>query len=383
MSFTCVYRAHPWNEILDGIRDKRASDVERALDRVGRCDLEDFQALVSPAAAGYLEPMAQLSHRLTRERFGRTIQMYAPLYLSNRCANVCTYCGFSLTNTIERKTLNDAEIDEEARIVKAMGFDHVLLVTGEWPRDVGTEYFLRVMDRLRPHFASISLEVQPLRRQDYERLIDRGLQAVYIYQETYDPDAYRQHHLKGPKTRFAHRLETPDRLGQAGIRRIGLGSLIGLSDWRADAWFVALHLDYLQRTYWQTQYCVSFPRLRPFSGGAVPGVEMTDRELAQLICAYRIWNPELELSLSTRESPHFRDHACKLGITAMSAGSRTNPGGYAEGRTGSLEQFEISDDRSPAEIATVLRHQGCEAVWKDWDAAYDTPRQPVEADKGL
>jgi 2-iminoacetate synthase len=192
---------------------------------------------------------------------------------------------------------------------------------------------------------------------------------VLVYQETYHKDDYRKHHLKGKKSNFYYRLDTPDRLGKAGIHKMGLGVLIGLEDWRTDSFFTALHLNYLERTYWQTKYSISFPRLRPFCGGLAPKVEMSDRELVQLICAYRICNEEVELSLSTREQEKFRNNVIKFGITSISAGSKTNPGGYAV-EPASLEQFEISDERSPAEIVAMLRSEGYEAVWKDWDKAF-------------
>ena len=253
-----------------------------------------------------------------------------------------------------------------------MGYEHVLLVSGEANQTVGVDYFVKALDVVRPHFAHISMEVQPLDREDYSLLVQHGLNTVLVYQETYHREDYKLHHPKGKKSNFGYRLDTPDRLGQAGVHKIGLGVLIGLEDWRTDSWFTALHLRYLERTYWKTRYSLSFPRLRPFSGEEAgpyalqPKVEMKDRELIQLICAYRLLDEELELSLSTRESPVFRDHAIRLGITAVSAGSRTNPGGYRVDKE-SLEQFEIHDDRSPAVIADMIRRQGYEAVWKDWD----------------
>jgi len=226
------------------------------------------------------------------------------------------------------------------------------------------------MEWVRPHFSHISMEVQPLEQNEYEQLIEAGLNTVLVYQETYHRDEYKKHHPKGRKSNFDYRLETPDRLGRAGIHKIGVGALIGLEDWRTDCFFSALHLTHLQKTYWQTKYSVSFPRLRPFSGGLTPKVNMTDRELVQLICAYRLLNEDVELSLSTREQPIFRDHVIKLGITTISAGSKTDPGGYASDHE-NLEQFEISDERTPAEIVHMIEKQGYEAVWKDWDRVYD------------
>ena len=374
--FSEIFQQHEWAAVRRSIYNKTAADVERAL-ASGHRDLEDFKALISPAAAPYLETMAQISHRLTLKRFGKVIQMYIPLYLSNECQNICTYCGFSYDNRIRRKTLNAGELLREVAAIRDMGYEHVLLVSGEANQTVGIDYFVKALQVVRPHFANISMEVQPLEQEDYERLIQEGLYSVLVYQETYHQDDYKLHHPKGKKSNFNYRLDTPDRLGRAGIHKMGLGVLIGLEDWRTDSFFTALHLQYLERTYWKTKYSISFPRLRPHAGegvnvqegewtGLAPKVTMTDRELIQLICAYRLLDEEVELSLSTRESPVFRDHAIKLGITSISAGSRTNPGGYVVD-TESLEQFEIHDDRSPAVIAEMIRRQGYDPVWKDWD----------------
>ncbi|HEY4205410.1 MAG TPA: 2-iminoacetate synthase ThiH [Puia sp.] len=363
--FSEIFDRYDWSAVKRDIYNKTAVDVKNALGRERR-GLDDFMALISPAAAPYLEEMAQLSHQLTQRRFGKVIQLYIPLYLSNECQNICTYCGFSFDNKIRRKTLNAGELLTEVAAIREMGYEHVLLVSGEASQTVGTDYFIKALEVVRPHFAHISMEVQPLDQGEYELLIRHGLNTVLVYQETYHREDYKLHHPKGKKSNFGYRLGTPDRLGKAGIHKMGLGVLIGLEDWRTDSWFTALHLRYLEKTYWKTRYSISFPRLRPFSGGLTPKVEMTDRELIQLICAYRILDEEVELSLSTRESPVFRDHAIRLGVTAVSAGSRTNPGGYAAD-TESLEQFEIHDERSPAVIAGMIRSQGYEPVWKDWD----------------
>lgn len=369
MTFTEIFEQHDWEEIKASILGKTSQDVEAALSKTSKRSLEDFKALISPAATPYLEQMAALSRELTLKRFGKTIHLFIPMYLSNECHNVCTYCGFSFGNKVKRKTLTDREIIQEINFLKELGYDHVLLVTGEDQTNVGLPYFENALKLISPHFSQISMEVQPLEQDDYEKLIALGLNTVLIYQETYHKEDYRKHHPKGKKAHFHYRLETPDRLGKAGIYKIGLGVLFGLEDWRTDSFFTALHLDYLERTYWQTKYSISFPRLRPFSGGLEPKVEMKDRELVQLICAYRIFNQEVELSISTRESPKFRDNIVKLGITSMSAGSKTNPGGYTVERE-SLEQFEIDDERSALEIVQMLEKQGYEAVWKDWDKSY-------------
>ena len=364
--FSEVFEQYQWGRVKQDIYGKTARDVERALGKPVR-DLEDLKALLSPAAGPYLEEMAQMSHRITQKRFGKVMQLYIPLYLSNECQNICTYCGFSLENKIARRTLNAGEMLTEVTAIREMGYEHVLLVSGEANQTVGMDYFVKALDVVRPHFAQLSMEVQPLETTDYVLLMEHGLHGVLVYQETYCREDYGLHHPRGRKANFFYRLETPDRLGEAGVYKMGLGVLIGLEDWRADSWFTGMHLRYLENRYWRTKYSLSFPRLRPHAGGLAPKVEMTDRELIQLICAYRLVDEEVELSLSTRESPVFRDHAVRLGVTSMSAGSRTNPGGYAVDLE-SLEQFAIHDGRSPAEIAAMIRRQGYDAVWKDWDA---------------
>lgn len=384
------FQQYDWAEVERNVRSKTTQDVERALNRAAAkqpLDLEDFAALVSPEAEGFLERMARISQARTLERFGKAIRLYAPLYLSNECQNICTYCGFSLDNKLERKTLKPGEILKEIAVLKDMGYEHVLIVTGEANRTVGMDYFRQAFRIIRPHFSQLSLEVQPLDEADYRELTELGLHGVLVYQETYREQTYKKHHPKGRKSNFRYRLETPERLGRAGVHKIGLGVLIGLEDWRTDSFFTALHLQYLSRRYWKTQYSLSFPRLRPHAGEThadgletesttarrpgvvVPKSVMSDRQLVQLMCAYRLFDADLELSISTRESEHFRNHVIPLGVTTFSAGSKTNPGGYAC-EPQSLEQFEISDERSPAEIAGVIRRAGYEPVWKDWDRSY-------------
>ncbi len=350
------------------IMGKTAQDVERALAKK-RLDLEDFKALISPAAEAYLEPMARRSQQLTRQRFGNTINLYVPLYLSNKCSNICTYCGFSLDNHIRRITLDMAQFERELDAIERLGYSQILLVTGE-AHSVGMPYFREVMGRLRDRFAQISMEVQPLDEAEYAELIGLGLDAVLVYQETYNKAAYAQYHLRGNKQDFEYRLNTGDRLGRAGVRKIGLGSLIGLEDWRSDSLAVATHLRYLQKQYWKTKYSISFPRLRPCEGSFQPKSPMSERQLLQLICAYRLLEPDVELSLSTRESAHFRDNVMALGITTMSAASSTQPGGYADPEQRALEQFSINDERSVPEVAASIKAHGLEVVWKDWDTAF-------------
>jgi 2-iminoacetate synthase len=363
--FTELFDNHNWEEIKSSIYTKTAIDVEKAIASNKRT-LEDFKALISPAAVPYLEQMAQLSNVLTKKRFGKTIQMYAPMYLSNECNNICTYCGFSLDNKVKRKTLTEKEILQEVAVIKSNGFNHILLVTGESNHTVHVDYFKKAIALIRSQFANISIEVQPLETEEYKVLHDAGVYSVLVYQETYHQDVYKKYHPKGKKSNFYYRLETPDRLGIAGIHKIGLGVLLGLEDWRTDSFFCALHLDDLQKKYWQTKFSVSFPRMRPAEGIIEPNVIVDDKDLVQLICAYRLFNEEVELSISTRESEKFRNNIIPLGVTSMSAGSKTNPGGYAV-EPESLEQFEISDERSAGQIAELITNSGYEPVWKDWD----------------
>ncbi len=366
-SFISRWRELEWDDIGMQIRAKTTRDVERALASPRRT-LADFMALISPAAEAYLPQIAQLAECLTRQRFGNTVGFYVPLYLSNLCANDCSYCGFSMSNRLKRKTLDAEEIERECLAIKARGFDSVLLVTGEHESKVGMAYFREHLPQIRRHFSALAMEVQPLSQAEYAELKTLGLDAVMVYQETYHAPSYARHHLRGNKQDIDWRLATPERLGRAGIDKIGLGALIGLSsDWRADSYFVAEHLAWMERHHWQSRYSLSFPRLRPCTGGLQPEVVMSDRQLVQLICAWRLFSPTLELSLSTRESPAFRNGALRLGITQMSAESRTQPGGYAEGDKEELEQFAIHDARPLGEVADAVRQAGLQPVFKDWE----------------
>lgn len=366
-NFTQIFDTYNWDEIKSSINSKTSKDVENAIVS-DKKTLEDFKALISPAAIPYLEHIAQISHQRTKKRFGKTIQLYVPLYLSNECNNACTYCGFNSDNKIKRKTLTEKEILQEIEVIKKYNFNHILLVTGEANNIVNVDYFIKVIELIKSQFANISVEIQSLETDEYKALHDAGVHSVFIYQETYHQDIYKTYHPKGKKSNFYYRLETPDRIGKAGIHKIGLGVLLGLDDWRTDSFFCALHLSYLQKKYWQTKYSISFPRIRPAKKIIEPIVIVENKELVQLICAYRLFNEEVELSISTRESEKFRNNIIPLGVTSMSAGSKTNPGGYAV-ESQSLEQFEISDKRSAEQIAKLITTYDYEPVWKDWDRA--------------
>jgi 2-iminoacetate synthase len=343
------------------------ADVERALRRSGRRSLEDFAALLSPAGADRLEDLAQRAHETTVRRFGRTIHLFAPLYLSNECVSSCTYCGFAAENQIARRTLDPQEVLAEALELKARGFRHLLLVAGEHARIVSKDYLVECVEVLAPHIPSLSIEVQVWDVDTYRRIVEAGGEGLVVYQETYDRDTYAAVHLKGKKRNYDWRLAAPDRGAAAGMRKLGIGALLGLhDDWRTEALALATHARALVLRWWRCEVSVSLPRLRPAAGGFEPADPVGDRDFVQLLCALRLLLPDLGISLSTREPPALRDALLRLGVTHLSAGSHTEPGGYAS-PSDAEPQFEISDTRSPAEMAAVLRAAGYDPVWKDWE----------------
>lgn len=357
---------YSWEDINFRIYSKTEADVERALKK-SRLDIDDFMALVSPAAEKFLEEMARLSRHYTLERFGKTISLYIPLYLTNSCTNSCVYCGFNRHNKVERIVLDSEQIALECEAIKKLGpFENLLLVTGENPHVAGVDYIENALKICRQYFSNLSIEVMPLSAEDYARLTDFGLNGVVCFQETYNKDRYKIYHPAGKKADFEWRVNGFDRMGQAGVHKIGMGVLIGLEDWRTDVTMMALHLMYLRKKYWKTKYSVNFPRMRPATGGFQPNVIMSDKELAQLTFAFRIFDHDVDISVSTRELPAFRNNILSLGATSLSAGSKTDPGGYAC-YPQSLEQFAVSDERLPVEVVDSIRKQGYEAVWKDWD----------------
>lgn len=371
MTFYDYKQRWDWDKMTRFIEKATAADVERVLAKGVNVSPEDFAVLVSPAAAPYLEEMARASAEATRRRFGRTMQLYIPLYISNFCTNHCIYCGFNCKNQIGRVTLSQEQIEREAQAIQADGhpFKHILLVTGESPKHAGVGYMADSIDTVSKYFDQTSIEVRPLDTADYELLMEHGLHTVCVYQETYNEARYPLYHPAGRKRDYRYRLETADRLGQAGIYKVGVGNLIGLENWRTDAFFTALHIHYIQTRYWRTKCSISFPRLRPFVGeGFQPNYPTTERDLLQLITAYRLLSEDLEISLSTRESPRFRDGVIELGVTTMSAGSKTAPGGYSDWeQSKELEQFSVNDDRPVSEIVDAISSHNFEVVWKDWD----------------
>lgn len=369
--FSEVLEKTGWDDTAARIMAKTAADVEIALSKP-HLDLEDFMALVSPAAAPYLEQMAALSRMHTLSRFGKTISMYVPMYITNSCTNSCVYCGFNRHNPMRRVILTPEQIKDECEAIKRLApFDNLLLVTGENPKVAGVEYLENALRVCRPYFNNLSIEVMPLKSEEYHRLTQSGLNGVVCFQETYHRDRYKVYHPAGMKSNFEWRLNGYDRMGQAGVHKIGMGVLIGLEDWRTDVTMMAMHLGYLRKRYWKTKFSVNFPRMRPSEGHFQPNVVMSDRELAQLTFAFRIFDHDVDISYSTRERPEFRDRMLSLGVTSMSAGSKTEPGGYHT-YPQALEQFSVSDSRTPAEVAEAIRCEGYETVWKDWDKCFDT-----------
>ena len=369
----------PFVETLDNLALKKSELVKR------------FEHLIAPKSDREFEAMAQTSRALTLQNFGRTMRLFAPLYLSNECINNCRYCGFSRDNPILRVTLNVDEVIAEAQHLARQGFRQILLVAGEHPKFAGRDYLAECVRALAPDFSSISIEVGPMETEDYVPIVEAGAEGLVVYQETYNRGIYAEMHTAGPKRDFNFRLECAERAYTAGFRRLGIGALIGLSRWQDEAVALAAHLEHLFKYCWQAQITVSLPRLRPAAGEFRPLFSMTDRELAQLVCALRITFSQLGIVLSTRECAPLRDSLVLIGVTMMSAGSHTEPGGYTRrgrahlhrtlrGRIVAPEfqdgedqlatgQFEISDERAPAEIAAILRRRGLDPVWKDWDQA--------------
>jgi len=359
-----------WRAALQSVT---ADDVQTELAaEPGHYSLERLLVFVSPVAEDFLEEMAQLAHRLTVQRFGRTIQLYAPLYLSNFCEGTCLYCGYKKSNRFERTRLTIEAAVDDADILASEGFRHILLVSGNDPEYITVDYLAALTEKLKDKFSSISVEIYQMSQSGYRTLFEAGIDGVTLYQETYDRKTYAHCHPSGPKSDYDYRLETPDRFASAGMRRIGLGVLLGLADWRIDTLALAEHADYLMKRYWQSQVSFSFARLRPALNVSSQFEHLVpDKNLVQMMLALRLCFADAGIVLSTRERADLRDRLVKLCVTRMSAGSKTNPGGYS-GKLDSGEQFQIDDTRTPAEVAEMIKSAGFEAVWKDWDTAFAT-----------
>ena len=395
MSFVKEFNALP---LADMVQRSLTASTTAARASLGKAELSlnDFAYLISPAATELLEPLSRRSRQMTQQRFGKVIRLFAPLYLSNECINACKYCGFSRDNPILRVTLTPEEVRREAQALLGQGFRNILLVSGEHPKFVSSGYMAQCVSLLHEEVPSLSLEIGPMETEEYRPLVQAGAEGLVVYQETYDRAVYSNMHTVGPKRDFEWRLETPERAYAAGFRRLGIGALYGLGDWRYEAISVAAHAAYLLRNCWKAQLTLSLPRLRPCAGEFQPLTHLSDRELVQLVCAFRLMFPDVGLVLSTRESAKLRNGLIPIGITLISAGSHTEPGGYTgagkdklhhteRGRMVELgasewvtpdhrpvaatSQFQIADERSPREMADLISQLGYEPVWKDWDMA--------------
>ncbi|MDX9786373.1 MAG: 2-iminoacetate synthase ThiH [Desulfobacterales bacterium] len=328
---------------------------------------QDFLTLLSPAALPHLEPMAQKARQLTIQYFGRTIQLYIPLYISNYCSNECVYCGFNRTNNIRRKKLTLDEIEAEAEAISRTEMRHILVLTGENREITPIDYIEAAIQIIKKRFSSVSIEMFPMDTDEYIRLKAAGVDGMTIYQEVYDRDIYKQVHLAGKKTDYQYRLDTPERGAKAGFRMINVGALFGLGEIRREAFMAGLHAKYLEDNFLNTEISLSLPRMNTAEGGFIPSHSVDDKTFVQFILAYRLFLPRAGITISTRESAAFRDRLMFLGVTRMSAGSRTDVGGYTKPMESSTAQFEITDQRDAAQIIQAIRDQGFQPVFKDWE----------------
>lgn len=370
-------------------KNATASEVESVLARGRALDLNDFAVLLSPAAGSELEAMARLSSDLTQRHYGRTIRLFAPIYLSNECVNICKYCGFSRHLEIPRITIPVSQAVRETQLLASQGFRSLLIVAGEHPKYVSNGYVTEVVKECLSVMPSLAIELGPMKTEGYRPIVEAGAEGLVVYQETYNRTIYKDLHPSGPKSRFEWRMETPERAYAAGFRRLGIGALFGLAPWLPDALSLAAHARHLTRRLWKAQITVAFPRMRPAAGGFRVNPEncLSDRQLVQLVCAFRLFLPHIGIVLSTREPAALRDGLVRCGITAMSAGSSTEPGGYSSyspenfspsGKQQEAEQFHIADERPPSAVAAMIQGQGYDPVWKDFDRALVQPRsEPV------
>jgi len=363
MSFYDYYQQFKDLDIKQYFQQVSNGDIEAILDQE-EIDYQDFLALLSPTATNYLEELAQQAHQKTVQYFGKTMKLYAPLYLANYCVNSCVYCSFNTTNDLARQKLTTEEIRQEAEMIADKGIEHLLILTGESRSETPVSYIAQAVEILTEYFSSIAIEIYPLEQEEYEQLIASGVDGLTIYQETYNQEVYDQVHLSGPKTDYRYRLEAPERGCQAGMRAVNIGPLFGLNEWRKEAFLAGLHAQYLQDQFLETQISLSMPRLKGHLGDFKPDSIVNDNNLVQLIVALRLFLPQLGLTLSTRESVELRNNLIPLGITKMSAESSTVVGGYATNK--GVGQFDTADNRTVAEIKDLLIESGYQPILKDW-----------------
>lgn len=383
------------------------ADVLHALETAengGQLGRREFMALLSPVAADYLERAALAAQHVTLRNFGRAVQLFTPLYLSNYCTNRCVYCGFNAGNAIRRSMLTLEDIKAEGACIAATGLRHILLLTGDAPKKAGPQYIADAARCLRAFFPGIGIEVYSLTEEEYAFLRASGVDSMTMFQETYNPELYASLHPSGPKRDFYFRLEAPGRAASAGMRSVNIGALLGLDDWRRDAFLTGLHASWLQERYPGVETAVSVPRMRPHAGSFNDVRPVRDRDLVQVILALRLFLPMSGITVSTRERPALRDRLIPLGVTKVSAGVSTAVGGHvstqgsSHGSPGNMRapvevmparagesdtldnakqalscagqnvgQFEIADSRSVDEVATAIRKMGYQPIFKHWE----------------
>ncbi len=365
MSFYEVIKKYPYDYVKELIYNADENKILNSLHK-NTLNEKDLAYILSPKADKYIEKMANLSRNITLSRFGKTIKIYAPVYLSNYCTNACVYCGFNRSNKIPRMALSMEEIQKEIEIVAKSGIQNVILVTGDNMKKFSVDMLQEAVVLCSRYFSLVSIEVPSLTADEYINLHKAGADGLTMFQETYIEELYPKFHPSGPKSNYLYRLDTPERAAASGMRFIGLGALLGLADYRIDTFYLCMHNRYLSRKYWKSSISASFPRIRNAAGEYTPENDVNDKTLLQLMFAYRIFNHDAGINISTRENAIFRDKLIHLGATIMSAGSKTEPGGYSASQE-EAGQFQIEDNRSVDEFCNAVRNQGYDPVMKDWD----------------
>ncbi|XPV74983.1 MAG: 2-iminoacetate synthase ThiH [Desulfovibrio sp.] len=386
MSFAQVFDTYENLDFAEILQSVTVQDVDRVLGKRPEAgellSHEDFLTLLAPAARERLEQMAQKAHQLTVQHFGKTIQFFTPLYLSNYCTNHCVYCGFNARTGIARKHLTMDEIRQEAEAISATGMKHLLILTGEAPKIATVEYLEESMEVLREYFPSVSIEIYAMDEEQYSRMVAAGVDGLTLYQETYNREAYEQLHPAGPKKDFLFRLDAPERGCRAGMRVVNIGALLGLDDWRRDSFFTGIHAAWLQKNYPSTDISISLPRMRPHAGEFQPVSIADDSDLVQVMLAQRLFLPHCGITISTREGAAFRDNIVPLGVTKMSAGVLTTVGGHSDDAEDeeSTGQFDISDTRSLDDMCAAIRSKSYQPVFKDWQPFLDNEVSDVSVE---
>lgn len=365
MSFYDVierYRGFDFDKYFENVTDQ---DVLRSLskDRLDDCDVLN---LLSKTAEKHLEKMAQKAHKLSVQYFGKTVCLYTPMYIANYCINQCVYCSYNIKSGIKRKKLNMDEIKKEGDAISQEGFKHLLVLTGESSFHSSKEYIGEAIEILKDKFPSIGIEVYPMETEDYKYIVEKGVEGLTVYQETYDEYIYKKVHIKGPKSNYRFRLDAPERGAKAGMRTLSIGALLGLNDFRKETFFTILHGKYLKKKYPHIELAYSTPRMRPFKGCFEELVDISDKNLVQAMVCMRLFDPHAAINISTRESLEMRKHIIPLGVTKLSAGVSTDVGGHSQDEH-STSQFEINDESGVKDIEKMLKSIGYQHVFKDWE----------------